>query len=162
MSNNEENKAEDTASECKALGRPTLYREEYIEQARRLALLGLTNEEMAKFFDVGITTFDRWMAAHEDFRCAVKEAKVMADGEIAASLFHRAKGYSHPEVEVKVIGGQVVMVDITKHYPPDTGAAMAWLKNRQPKYWRDRPAEEGNGESQLANALQSLIDKLPG
>jgi len=28
--------------------------------------------------------------------------------------------------------------------------------------WRDRPAEEGNGEAHLANALQSLIDKLPG
>ena len=33
-------------------GRPSLYRDEYVTQVRRLALLGLTDEEMASFFEV--------------------------------------------------------------------------------------------------------------
>ena len=144
------------------VGRPTKYKPEYAEQAYKFCLLGADDLRLADLFEVNVDTIYKWKLAHPDFSLALKEGKDIADAEISKSLFHRAKGYSHPDVEVKVIDGQVVMVDLIKHYPPDTGAAMAWLKNRQPKYWRDRPAEEGNGESQLANALQSLIDKLPG
>ena len=144
------------------VGRPTKYNPEYAEQAYKFCLLGADDLRLADLFEVNVDTIYKWKLAHPDFSLALKEGKDIADAEISKSLFHRAKGYSHPDVEVKVIDGQVVMVDLIKHYPPDTGAAMAWLKNRQPKYWRDRPAEEGNGESQLANALQSLIDKLPG
>jgi hypothetical protein len=35
--------------------------------------------------------------------------------------------------------GQVISVKNTKKIvPPDTGAAMAWLKNRKPETWRDK------------------------
>jgi hypothetical protein len=27
---------------------------------------------------------------------------------------------------------------LTKHYPPDTTAAIFWLKNRRPSEWRDK------------------------
>ena len=29
-------------------------------------------------------------------------------------------------------------MEVDKHYPPDSTAAIFWLKNRQPKVWRDR------------------------
>jgi transposase len=119
-------------------GRPTLYRVEYIEQARRLALLGLTNDEMADFFGVGPATFDRWMAAHDEFRCAISDSKLIADGEIALSLYKRAKGYSHPDVHISNFQGEITVTELTKHYPPDTGAARLWLFNRQPELWRDK------------------------
>ena len=138
------------------VGRPPVYREEYLEQAKKLSLLGLTNDQMASFFEVSPTTFDRWLASNEEFRSAIKSCKTLADGDIAVSLFHRAKGYSHPDVEVKVIDGQVVMVDLIKHYPPDTGAAMAWLKNRQPKYWRDRP-EQSEQEQATPQRVEIIV-----
>ena len=60
-----------------------------------------------------------------------------ADADVAASLYHRAMGYSHPEDKIFLHEGKVVRAQTTRHYPPDTGAAMAWLKNRQGLYWRD-------------------------
>jgi hypothetical protein len=31
-----------------------------------------------------------------------------------------------------------VYAEYTEHYPPDTGAASLWLRNRQPEKWRDK------------------------
>lgn len=50
------------------MARPTKYKAEYAEQARKLCLLGATNEELAAFFEVGITTLERWIKAHKEFR----------------------------------------------------------------------------------------------
>lgn len=120
------------------VGRPTKYKPEYAELAYKFCLLGADDNRLADLLEVDVATIYRWKLAHDDFCESLKEGKDKADAEIAKALYHRAKGYSHPEVEVKVIDSQVVMVDLIKHYPPDTGAAMAWLKNRQPKYWRDK------------------------
>lgn len=130
--------AESEQEEARSVGRPTLYRDEYVEQVRRLALLGLTNDEMAKFFGVGPSTFDRWMATHDEFRCAINESKLLADGDVALSLYKRALGYSHPDVHISNFQGMITVTDIVKHYPPDTGAAFIWLKNRQPHKWKDK------------------------
>ncbi len=46
-------------------------------------------------------------------------------------------GYSHPAVHVSNYQGDITLTPITKHYPPDTVAAIFWLKNRQPAKWRD-------------------------
>lgn len=39
-------------------GRPTLFKPEYIEQAKKLALLGATDKELADFFEVDVTEDD--------------------------------------------------------------------------------------------------------
>lgn len=119
-------------------GRPTLYKAEYAEQARRLALLGQTDAEMADFFGVSEATFHRWKHAHKDFCESIKEGKAGADAKVAAALYQRAVGYSHPDVHVSNYQGEITVTPLTKHYPPDTGAAFIWLKNRQPDKWRDR------------------------
>lgn len=121
-----------------ARGRPTLYQAAYAEQARRLALLGQTDAEMAAFFGVSEATFHRWKHAHKDFCESIKEGKADADAKVAAALYQRAVGYSHPDVHVSNYQGEITVTPLTKHYPPDTGAAFIWLKNRQPDKWRDR------------------------
>jgi hypothetical protein len=35
-------------------------------------------------------------------------------------------------------------VPYTERYPPDTAAAIFWLKNRQPKHWRDKVETVGD------------------
>lgn len=126
------------ATPVSARGRPTLYRASYAEQARRLALLGQTDAEMAAFFGVSEATFHRWKHAHKDFCESIKEGKADADAKVAAALYQRAVGYSHPDVHVSNYQGEITVTPLTKHYPPDTGAAFIWLKNRQPDKWRDR------------------------
>lgn len=118
------------------IGAPTKYRDEFVEQARKLALLGAIDEEIAGFFDIHFTTLYHWKDAHPEFAEAIKAGKLLADAEIANSLYHRAKGYSHDDVYPSSYEGHVTLTPIVKHYPPDTQAATRWLLNRQPEKWR--------------------------
>lgn len=141
-------------------GRPTDYRPEYAEQARKLALLGATDIELADFFEVAVSTISRWKVMHEEFSEALKVGKEAADERVAQSLYHRALGYSHPEVDIRVVEGQIVQTPLIKHYPPDTTAAIFWLKNRRKEEWRDK-IEHDHGV-QEDNPLLSLMQQLAG
>ncbi len=118
-------------------GRPTKYHSSYAERAYKLALLGLRNKDLALAFNVKENTINNWMNKHEEFKEAVLKGRQEADAEIAKSLYHRAKGYSHPEEKVFTYKGQPIKVETVKHYPPDTMAAIFWLQNRQKDYWKD-------------------------
>lgn len=120
------------------MARPTDFREEYVDQAYKLCLLGAIDRDMADFFGVSVTTFRRWARRFPLLRDALKQGKAHADSIIAEKLFQRAKGYEHPEDKIFLHEGVPVIVPTTKHYPPDTTAAIFWLKNRQPDKWRDR------------------------
>lgn len=119
-------------------GRPTDYKIEYNEQAYKLCLLGHTDAELGGFFEVDESTINNWKLAHPEFLESIKRGKAIADGEITESLYKRAMGYAHPDVDIKCYEGQIIETEITKHYPPDTTAAIFWLKNRQPRKWRDK------------------------
>ena len=119
-------------------GAPGKYKPEFCQIAYQMCLLGATDKQMAEAFGVCETTINAWKLRHEEFSESLLKGKIIADAKVAAALFHRAVGYRHPDEEVRVVNGQVVRIQTVKHYPPDTGAAMAWLKNRQPKQWRDK------------------------
>ena len=127
-------------------GRPTKFKEEYTAIARNLGLLGLTDVELARAFGVVESTIYCWKQQHPQFSEALQASKDIADGAVAAKLFHRATGYSHPEVDVRVVNGQIVQTPLVKHYPPDTVAAIFWLKNRQRALWRDKPEDSQDSE----------------
>lgn len=127
------------------LGRPTKYRIEYNEQAYKLCLLGHTDEELADFFEVHVSTIHQWKLDYPDFSDSIKKGKEIADAEVSKSLYHRALGYSHPDVDIKAVNGEIVETQVMKHYPPDATSAIFWLKNRQPKKWRDKQVMEHEG-----------------
>lgn len=125
-------------------GRPTVYKPEYCGIATQLCKLGAINEDLAKFFGVAPSTVDKWLKEKPEFSGAIKAGREIADAEVAEKLFHRAIGYSHPEVHVSNYLGKITKTPLVKHYPPDTAAAFIWLKNRRPDLWRDKvePGEE--------------------
>ncbi|EDQ1733570.1 terminase [Salmonella enterica] len=133
------------------MARPTKYQAAYAEQARKLCLLGYTDAELADFFDVDEATINRWKKEHHEFCESIKKGKSVADGEVAAKLFHRATGYEHPEDDIRAVDGSIVITPTVKHYPPDTTAAIFWLKNRQKNKWRDKQDHELSGEIQVVN-----------
>jgi len=110
----------------------------YIRIAREIAKHGLTDEEIAETFGVSEQTINNWKKKHPPFGLALKRAKEHPNKKVERSLFERALGYSHPDVDIRVVNGQVVQTPITKHYPPDTTACIYWTKNRQPEKWRDK------------------------
>jgi hypothetical protein len=134
-------------------GAPTLYKEAYNEQARKLCLLGYTDKELAYFFNVCEDTIHEWKKVYPDFSESINKGKDVADGEVAQALYHRALGYSHAEDDIKAINGEIVITKTTKHYPPDTAAAFIWLKNRRSKKWKDKQIVEHEGNITLSNAL---------
>ena len=63
-------------------GRPTIYRPELATLARKLALLGATDQEMADALGVDQGTLDRWKTRHKEFRIAIQHGKIRADDEL--------------------------------------------------------------------------------
>jgi transcriptional regulator with XRE-family HTH domain len=143
------------------MGRPTRYRAEFAEQALKLCRLGATDEELADFFGVSKQTLYNWQKARGEFLDSIKKGKLFSDAEVADKLFKRATGYEHPEDDIRAINGEIVITPTVKHYPPDTGAAIFWLKNRQSSKWRDKPEAEQSGDG-MQKVLSDLIAKLPG
>jgi hypothetical protein len=112
----------------------------------RLALLGLTNEQLAQFYDVEPQTIYNWQKKDAQFFEALKRGKLEADGKVAASMYKRATGYNYEEDHISVYQGEPVIVPTTKHIPPDVGAAKMWLKNRHPELWADSQRMEVTGK----------------
>jgi hypothetical protein len=145
-------------------GRPTSYREEYAAQAFKLALLGMTDAEMASFFEVNEDTINEWKRVHPEFSVSIARGKGDADGDVAEKLYRRAMGYSHDAVKIFMPAGasEPVYAPYVEHYPPDTQAASLWLRNRQPAKWRDKQDVEHSGTLTLEQlVLQSMKPKDP-
>ena len=134
-----------TSTEKRKVGRPTSYRPEYADMARKFCLLGANDERLAQLFDVSEVTINAWKKEFPEFLKSLKEGKDIADANVANSLYHRALGYSHPEDDIRAMNGEIVITPTVKHYPPDTAAATLWLKNRQPNVWRDKVENTVNG-----------------
>lgn len=127
-------------------GRPSKYKEEFVEQAEKLCALGLTDVELAQFFGVSEVTLNAWKSKYPDFLKSLKVGKEHADTRVERSLYQRAIGYSHPEDKIFNDSGKPMIVPTIKHYPPDTTAAIFWLKNRKSADWRDKQDHEHTGE----------------
>ena len=126
--------------------RASLYKAEYSEQARKLCALGATDADLAEFFGVSDATVSAWKSRHPAFRDALAAGKSDADDRVEKSLYQCAVGYSHPDVHISHYQGQVTVTPITKHYPPNTTAAIFWLKNRRRAAWKEKVDHEHTGD----------------
>jgi len=140
-------------------GRPSSYKPEYAEQAAKLCVLGATDAEMADFFDVALSTFSLWKVKHQEFSDSLKGSKEVADRRVETALYNRAMGYSHEETDVRVVDGAIMMTPMIKHYPPDTTAAIFWLKNRKPDEWRDKRETEHSGSLNVTTMTDEELDR---
>lgn len=129
------------------MGRPKSYKPEYAEQAVKLTKLGATDKQLADFFKVAESTVNKWKLDYPEFSESLKKGKKVADNEVEKSLFKRATGYSHPETHISNYQGKITLTELVKHYPPDTTACIFWLKNRDPKNWRDKPGLDEHEEA---------------
>ena len=107
---------------------------------------GLTNIQIAENLGIGKTTFYKMVNEHPELSELLKKGKEIVDYEVENALLKRAIGYRYKEVTKEQILNPMtstyelrVTKEVEKEVPPDVGAAMAWLKNRKPKQWRDKP-----------------------
>lgn len=130
--------------EPKKRGQPSKF-EKVKDIVIRLAKYGLTDKQMAEIIGVTEQTVNNWKKANPSFFESLKSEKEIADAKVERSLFERATGYSHAEDKIFNDNGKPLVVPTIKHYPPDTTAAIFWLKNRKPAEWRDRQDIEHSG-----------------
>lgn len=136
------------------MARPSKFKQEFITQAEKLCKLGATDIEVADFFEVDVRTLYRWKGENELFCQALKAGKAESDDRVERSLFARATGYEHNEVDIRVVDHAIVQTPVRKYYPPDTTAAIFWLKNRKPGEWRDK--------TDVAHTVRTLTDMTDG
>lgn len=114
------------------------YKTEYDELAYNYALLGVTDKQLAEFFDVSEVTINEWKKVHPSFLKSLRDGKSTADAQVARSLFKRALGFSVSEEKQENGTNGSKTTTTIKEVAPDTTAAIFWLKNRQPEIWRDK------------------------
>ncbi len=146
-------------------GRPFTYDATYHpEKARKFALLGLTDKQIADAFDIDESTIHAWKKDHIEFIQALKEGKEIADANVAESLYKRASGYEHKAIKMfyDKDSKEVIKEEYIEHYPPDSTAMIFWLKNRRSDLWRDRHQFELiNPKEKLAEILGCSVEELP-
>lgn len=74
---------------------------------------GLTDEQIAKNMNIGLTTFYEWKKRYPEFRESLKENKDVVDRKVENALLKNA------------LNGNVT-------------AQIFWLKNRKPNEWREK------------------------
>ena len=145
-------------AEKKKRGRKSEYRIEYADQALKLCLLGATDKELSEFFSVSEQTLNKWKKDYPEFLESLKKGKNIADANVASSLYTRAIGYNCKATKFATSNGKITdSKEFIEHYPPDTTAAIFWLKNRQPEKWRDKKEVDANVN--LGDELESLTDE---
>lgn len=139
------------------------WKEDIPLRAYRLCLLGLGNSDLALAFGVSTYTIENWLRKDPKFKDAIDRGRSIADAKVATALYKRATGYMYTDTHVTVHkpkNGEptVITTPVTKFMPPDTGAAIFWLTNRQPDYWSNSMRLEHTGGMTVKHEPLDLSD----
>jgi hypothetical protein len=69
------------------MGRPTKFKEDMIPMVEKLAGFGITEREIADFFDISQETLMTYKKKHDAFLDAIKKGKLKAEISMTRSLF---------------------------------------------------------------------------
>jgi len=146
-------------------GRPTAYKDEYALQAQDwCSRFPFTHKDLAMILGRDRATIFRWKKAHPEFSdCIVKGCDDYNNPLVEKSFTRRALGYDTIEtVEERDGEGALIKTKKTKkHVPPDTGAAIFFLKNRLPGRWRDKIEIQTTGNINITWDDPTAIDVSP-
>lgn len=127
---------------------------------------GYTDEMLAQKMGISTSTLYDWKGKYPEISEALKKGKEFVDVQVENALLKRALGFEYDEVMEEAKTDEYGNITekhkkITKKMiPPDTGAAMAWLKNRCPKKWRndqEHKVEHGFSENVGGTSIQFYI-----
>lgn len=130
------------------MGAKSLYKPEYVEQAKKLAKFGLIDVEIASFFGVTARTLYRWQLEHEDFCEALELGKELPNERVKQSLYKSACGYEYVSEKIFSYQGTITRAKTVEHIPPNPTSIIFFLKNRLPDEFRD--SRHGDGDASPA------------
>jgi len=138
------------------VGRPSNKDKISLKQLEKLAGYGHTDKEIADIIEICVASLKNYKS-NPKFLAALKSGKEKADNYVVGSLFHRAIGYTHPEIQTFCYKGKIVTAKVLKHYAPDPTSAIFWLKNRKPANWRDKQEIAHTGLT-LAQVIKNVTN----
>src|SRR5262245_47470968 len=128
-------------------GRPTLYKPENADLARKFCMLGATNQELAECFEVSRSTIDHWIESIPEFAEGVRQGRTRADADAIDKFYSRVVGHTHDTKKYVPHPGEVREPPVKLYYPPDIRGGMFWLRNRRRRHWgqveKEAPPERG-------------------
>lgn len=124
---------------------------EMMTEAKELGLSAATDFEIAEHFGVNQTTLDAWKRRHPDFAAALRLGKDIADDKVAATLYHKARGYSFKSEKIFQHEGRIIRAETIEHVAPSDTAMIFWLKNRRRQEWTDQQDLNLSGAVDLKN-----------
>jgi hypothetical protein len=123
---------------------------------------GFTDVKLAKLLGVSKSTINLWKKGHPEFSDSVRRAKDQFDScEAETSLLKLVMGFRYTvttkearpiiikdsEGNETIIGDKLMVTkEVIKFIPPNERSVRFFLKNRNPKRWRDTKAIEVTGK----------------
>ena len=133
---------------------------------------GLTDEQIANNMGISVASLYNYKNQHLEILEALKKGKEVVDIEVENALYKKALGYNVllkktfklKRIEYNDDGKKIKeyeeLVDgyDETHIPADTTAQIFWLKNRNPRKWRDKVEVETN--KQELSKLDELLGEI--
>lgn len=138
------------------------FKPENCKLARKFCILGATNEQLAEFFEVSVSTIGAWLVQFPDFKQAVHQGRAVADADVAESLYSRATGYDLKVEKIVATPDGPDVMSYTRHYEADTAACMFWLRNRRRDLWRERIEHEHRASPDMLALLEAAGERARG
>ncbi len=135
------------------MGRPSLFDDPVRQWSIAQALYKdakKTDVEVAEILQVNERTITNWKNKYPDFFLSLTDWKLDADKNVEQSLYKRATGFNR-SVERATKEG---VVQCYEEVPPDPTSMIFWLKNRQPKVWRDKAELEHSGNLEISVSVE--------
>ena len=119
---------------------------------------GKSVSEIAKKIGISQKSLERLAKSEKALSEALEYGREQTDAMVEEALLKKALGYYVSE-EKRVIkpNGQEEITTVSKEIPPDVTAASAWLKNRCPDKWRDKPQDNDN---EVFRRLEKIMGEL--
>lgn len=138
----------------------TLYSPRLATRIKQFAMVGATNDEIASFIGVSISTFEAWTREKPPIKRALSKGRELADVRVAGALHRRATGFRANAQKVMVVAGKPQVVEYKEYYPPETRAAELWLTNKRPAQWRAKGGGEAAGNVSLLDLVRASFGEL--
>jgi hypothetical protein len=145
--------------------RPAGYRPEFAEEARKSALMGATDEDLARHFGIPLATLREWQASVPVFAAAVRYGRNLGDAEVI-DKFHQLATGCFPEVVVRSVAPDGALMTYTRYRPPHRAARNFWQLNRMPGEQRrkveiEARRREGEPRHLARSELERQIARIP-
>ena len=121
----------------KKIGRPSKFKEEFLEQAEEMAMLGLPDKDIALILGVKPLEITRWKVSHPAFDSAIVRGRAIGHKSMTKAMFDCGCGYEREEdiVSVDKKTGKIYRETVTKYYPPNPICQHYYLGNRHKESW---------------------------